>query len=661
MDKLLKKHLIEHQQMNNGLILYCSPSLFSKAIFTITIFLMNIVTASELPVEAFSRLPNIQSPALSPDGSKIVFIQNKENPDLAFLMYIDLTSGELKKLVTTDNITNKIRWFRWGNNATILLGADYVRTISTEKVRHTQLLAIDIDADKPVQRRLIKASTILNRRNYSQFEDTVIDFMPDDPAHILIALDAKNANLPSVFKLNIDTSKADKIENRKLKIRQWMTDQQSYVRLGRALNYKTGETEIFVRKGDNPKWQRLFQYNGFDEPPINALGFGKNPNILYYNQYKNDKKALFKVDLSTDTHQLVFADKNYDVDGSLIYSIKKREVVGIQHITGNIYWDESRSSLQQRLNAALPNTSNYLIDFSEDEYLYIFYTENDYTPGTFFLANRKTGKVNRLMTQYPALKEANLPKHKLVEYATSDGTKIEGYLTLPKDTQGPIATLLFPHGGPNARDNDGFDYWSSFFVNRGYAVFRPNFRGSSGYGYEFAQSQMKAWGLTMQDDLTDAAKWLVSKNIADPKRMCIVGASYGGYAAAMAAVKTPDLFTCAISFAGVSDLRKIVFKSRKYTNNKFVENQMGEDVADLKSRSPFYQAKHIKIPILLLHGDRDTVVNVRQSQRFAEKLQDLGKQVKYLELHDGGHSLSIQANRHDVFKAMDTFLKQHLN
>jgi dipeptidyl aminopeptidase/acylaminoacyl peptidase len=153
----------------------------------------------------------------------------------------------------------------------------------------------------------------------------------------------------------------------------------------------------------------------------------------------------------------------------------------------------------------------------------------------------------------------------------------------------------------------------------------------------------------------------VKEKIADPQRMCIVGASYGGYAAAMAAVKTPDLFKCAVSFAGVSDLRKIVFKSRHYTNKKFVENQIGKDVDDLEARSPFYRAKSINIPILLLHGDRDTVVNVRQSQNFAEELTDLGKSVEYIELEDGDHYLSIQRNRHAAFKAMDRFLKEHLN
>ncbi len=629
-------------------------------LFSIILLLINNVVASELPVEAFSRLPNIQSPVISPNGSKIAYIQNVESPDLTSLMYFDLKSGSLKILLQTDNVTNRIKWYKWVNNETLLLATNFTRHINSEKVNHTQLLAVDLGEETPVQRRLINSNTVFNMKHHPQYEDQVVDFLPEDPEHILIALDAKNANLPSVFKLNINTSKATKVENRKLKIRQWMTDQQGLVRLGHSLNYKTGIVEIFVRKNEDEKWRTLFKYNGLEEPSITALGFDKKPNILYYNKYENDKKALFKVDLNTETHELVFSDTDYDVDGSLIYSKKTRQVIGIHHIRGNIYWDESRNSLQERLDAARPKTENYLIDFSADEYVYIFYTENDYTPGAYFLANRRTGKVNRLMTQYPALIEANLPEHQLVEYATADGTKIEGFLTRPKNMKGPMATILFPHGGPGARESNGFDYWTSFFVNRGYAVFRPNFRGSSGYGYQFAQSQMKGWGLIMQDDLTDAAKWLVSEKIANPQKICIVGASYGGYAAAMAAVKTPDLFKCAISFAGVSDLRSIVFKSRYYTNKKFVENQIGKDIDDLESRSPFYQAKKITIPILLLHGDNDSVVSVNQSRKFFDKLDDLYKSVEYVEFANGDHHLSIQKNRHAAFNSMNNFLKQHL-
>lgn len=617
--------------------------------------------ASEIPVEAFSRLPYIESPAISPDGTKIAFIQNIQDPELTLLMVADFNTGLLTRLLQTDNLVGKVRWFKWANNQTIILGANFIRHKATVKVEHSQLLAIDIDKEKVEQRRLINNTTIPNRQHFSQFEDTVIDVLDDDPEHILISLDARTANLPSVFKLNIYTSKARKVENRKLKIRHWMTDQQGHVRLGQSIDYDSGEYQIFVRQGDDSKWISLFKFNGLEDPPVTPLGFAKNPNELFYTKYKNDKKALFKVDLSTNTHQLVFADKDYDADGSLIYSKHSQEVIGLTHITGNIYWDAQRKNLQHRLDSARPEYTNRLVDFSEDEYVYIFYSENDHTPGSYYLANRRTGKVTHILSQYPELRNSNLPEHKRVEYYASDKTKIEGYLTLPINTKQPVATILFPHGGPGVRDTSGFDYWTSFFVSRGYAVFRPNFRGSKGYGYQFAQSQKRNWGLVLQDDLTDAANWLVAEKIADPERMCIVGASYGGYAAAMAAVKTPDLFKCAISFAGVSDLKSLVFKSRYYVNRKFVENQIGEDADDLIKRSPLFQAEKINIPILLIHGAKDTVVNVRQSQNLEEKLRDLGKPVQYIELENGDHYLSIQHNRHDAFKAMNNFLKQHLN
>jgi dipeptidyl aminopeptidase/acylaminoacyl peptidase len=160
--------------------------------------------------------------------------------------------------------------------------------------------------------------------------------------------------------------------------------------------------------------------------------------------------------------------------------------------------------------------------------------------------------------------------------------------------------------------------------------------------------------------LTDAANWLIEQKIAKPDSMCIVGASYGGYAAAMAAVKTPDLFKCAISFAGVTNLKRLVYRSRGYTNSKFVKNQIGDDSDDLEARSPFYQAKKVKIPMLFLHGEDDRVVDVEQSRMMVDELQDLDKPVEYIEFENGDHYLSIQRNRHAAFKAMDVFLKKHL-
>jgi dipeptidyl aminopeptidase/acylaminoacyl peptidase len=369
------------------------------------------------------------------------------------------------------------------------------------------------------------------------------------------------------------------------------------------------------------------------------------------------------MDIRTQKSELVFEDPDYDVEGGLIYSTKTRGVIGLYHsntTTGRIYWDKKRDNFQKAFDKALPETDNYLVSFSRDENNYILYTENDFTPGAYYYGDRKLGELMLMFEQYPDILPEELTEHKLVTYKARDGIEIEGYLTLPKNIEGPVPAILHPHGGPGARDLSGFDYWTSFFTNRGYAVFRPNFRGSTGYGLEFAESQMQSWGLAMQDDLEDAALWLVKEGIAKKDKMCIVGASYGGYAAAMAAVKTPDLFQCAISFAGVTDLRQLVVRSRRYVNTKFVKKQIGSDTDDLEARSPYHNAEKIKIPMLIVHGEDDRIVDVSHSEKLAEELADLKRPVEFIELENGDHYLSIQRNRHQFFAAMDVFLKRHL-
>ena len=616
--------------------------------------------ANKLPHTYFSQLPAVTGPNLSPNGQQIALIENYQQPELSVLTTLDLNTGDKKYLVKSDNEKIKINWFTWANEKTLIVSVRFASKVRTVAFTETRLLAIDIDGKEAEQRNLIRPK---DKKHVSQFQDNVISFLPDDPDHILVAIDLDIANLPSVYKLNVNTKKLSRIENGKMQIRNWMADRQGNVRLGEALDYDTGEASIrYTNLGDDT-WHKMFEYNALQGSGIKPLGFAKDPNILYYRAYKDDKLALYKINLLSQESTLVFEDPEYDVDGSLIYSRKTNDVVGLRHANahgGRIYWDQSYASFQKAIDTAMPDTANYLIDFSDNENLYLLYNENDSTPGAYFLGNRQEKSMAVLFEQYPLLTPDVLVNHKLMRYTTRDGTQIEGYLTLPANTNGPVATIMHPHGGPGAREYDGFDYWTSFFVNRGYAVFRPNFRGSSGYGKQFADSQMQGWGLTMQDDISDAAQWLITEKIADPNRMCIVGASYGGYAAAMAAVKTPDLFKCAISFAGVMDLEDLVSKSRKFLNKKFVRKQIGEDDDDLEARSPYYQAKRITIPILLLHGDKDRVVDVSQSREMADELQDLGKDVRYVELENGDHYLSIQRNRHRVFEEMDAFLQKHL-
>lgn len=645
--------------------LICSIGVFIKIVLSVLALFSSQLLAKELPAEYFSRLPQFQSPKLDAKGEQIAFILNHQENEISVLSHMDLATGKLSYLIKSDNEKIKFNWFKWANDKTLLVSVRYPDRRYNADTTETRLFAIDTRGNNKEPRLLVKPRVGGFRNNhFSQFQDNVIDLLPDDPEHVLISLDKDKPNMPSVYKLNIYSKKLERLEKGKRLIRDWQTDQQGRLRLGHTLSYKRGGAKILVRQPDDDQWMTLFEYNALEDPAIYAQGFDKDPNILYYSAYQDDMKTLFKIDLRTQKKEVVYHDPENDVSGHLIYSPKTREVVGISHINApsrRIYWDQEYKVLQQGIDNALPNMDNYLVDFSHDENIYIVYSENDYTPGVYYIGNRKEHSLSVLFSKYPELKPELLTEHKLVTYQTRDGETIEGYLSLPKDHSGPIPTILHPHGGPGARDMDGFNYWTSFFVNRGYAVFRPNFRGSTGYGYEFAQKQMKSWGLEMQDDLTDAAHWLVKEKIADPQKMCIVGASYGGYAAAMAAVKTPDLFACAVSFAGVTDLDYLVSRASKYAHKKFVKKQIGTDWSDLKARSPYYHVKKVKTPILLVHGEKDRVVNVEHSRKMAEELEDHDKSFKYLELKNGDHYLSIQRNRHQLFSAMDDFLKQHLN
>jgi dipeptidyl aminopeptidase/acylaminoacyl peptidase len=629
--------------------------------FAALFFLSKSLFSTEIALSSFSQLPSVSGLDLSPNGSQIAFIQNYADPQISVLTTLNLVSGDQKLLVKSDNEDVKINWFRWANEKTLIVSVRFASKVRTVAYKETRLLAIDVDGKDVKQRNLIRAG--VSDDHVSQFQDDVVSFLPNDPEHILIAIDLDVPNLPSVYKLNIYTRRKSRIEKGKMDVRDWMADRQGNLRLGQALDYNSGEASIRIKIGDDDTWQSMFKYNALEEPGITPLGFAKDPNVLYFRAYKEDKLVLFKINLVSKETSLVFEDPDYDFDGSLIYSRKTNDVIGIRHSNsdgGRIYWDEDYAKFQKAIDVAMPETSNYLVDFSDDENIYTIYAENDLTPGAYFLGNRKERAINLAFKQYPSISSEGLSEHSLHTYTARDGTPIEGYLSLPKNTTGPIATILHPHGGPGAREYDGFDYWTSYFVSRGYAVFRPNFRGSTGYGRQFAESQMQAWGLSMQDDLSDAAHWLVEQKIADPNRMCIVGASYGGYAAMMAAVKTPDLFQCAVSFAGVMDLDRLVRGSRHFLHKKFVKKQIGEDDDDLEARSPYYQAKQIKIPVLLLHGEDDRVVDVKQSREMADELEDLGKEFKYVELENGDHYLSIQRNRHRVFSEMDDFLKKHL-
>lgn len=635
-------------------------------LFSWVVLLAAAQAAEPQPVEVFSRLPQFYGVSMSPDGQRFAMERNSADGDLAVLMTLDLSTGDAFYLLKADNKKVKINWYRWANNEDLLVSARYEVSRAGKKFFRTRLYLMKYNQQGGDPEMVIDWRHIQRYQNdvgyVPQFQDDVIDYLPDDPDHILMAIDISRPFEKSVFKVNLTNRKIDRLIKGKKRIRDWITDRQGNVRIGISLNYETGDREIFLRDEDD-NYEELYAYNVSNDKPVYISGFAADPNILYINKYLGEYKALYKLDLTTREETLVFSDNNYDVDGGLIYSPATNDAIGVYHPQapgGRFYWNDRYAPLQKGLDKLFKDSHNSLRAFSQNEEIYLLYSESDTQPGRYYIGNRKEVTIDLLFSQYPDIDTAALSDHERITFTARDKTEIEGYLTLPKIGEAPYPTVIFPHGGPGVREYSGFDYWTAYFSSRGYAVLRPNFRGSSGYGYSFSESQMQNWGMAMQDDVVDGTQWMIDRGYADKNKICIVGASYGGFAALAATVKSPEMYKCAVSFAGVSDLDRIVRRARGFLGSKLVKKQIGEDGDDRDRRSPINYVENIKTPILLVHGEEDRVVHVEQSRLMADELDDEDKEYRYVELPLGNHHLEIQSNRIKLFKEMDKFLAEYL-
>ena len=623
--------------------------------------------ADLLPIEAFGSLPKVQQIKLSPNGETVAYRGNLDGQ--TYIASYNIKTQEKKYLVSTDNLKFKISWFEWANDELILIGTRYPSKFRSVKFSETRLLKVKASGKGsagPVFRLKKKDLSPQFQDLDPQFQDRVIDFLPGEPNYILMALTLESRLYPSVYKVNIKNKKGKRklVKRWHPYINGWMTDRQNRLRLGYGHMDDVGFYRILDLKTN--KWRQIWEYKILEEPSIVPLGFALDPNQLYVRADHNGRAAIFLVDISDITlpKKLIFSDAQYDVDGGLIYSKKTNDVIGIFHGEADgskVFFDKKFISFQRGLDKAIPKAYNQISSFSADERKYILYSAENGRPGAFYYGDRDAKSLSFLIDQYPLLYDQNLSGKRQVIFKAQDGLEIEAYITLPiGGIKKNNPAIILPHGGPMARDYGEFDWFSEFFSSRGYVVLQPNFRGSSGYGFEFALESIGDWGGAMQDDLGDAANWLAANYSVDKKSICILGASYGGYAAMMGAVKQQHIFKCAASFAGVSDLNLLLVKARKFSNYDVVEKQIGSNASKRKKRSPINYAKDINIPMMLIHGDKDLVVSVDQSRKMLKALQKHNKSVEYIELENGNHHMSIEGNRLKVLTSFERFLNAHI-
>jgi TonB family protein len=322
-------------------------------------------------------------------------------------------------------------------------------------------------------------------------------------------------------------------------------------------------------------------------------------------------------------------------------------------------------ALQAQIDRTFKGKDNRIVNFSRDQNRVLIWSGGADDPGTYYVFDRAGKRMNIFASPYDRLTDVRLSTVKPVRYQSRDGLSIPAYLTLPAGREAKdLPLIVMPHGGPFIRDSYAFDPWVQLLANRGYAVLQPNFRGSTGYGRAYVERGYGEWGGKMQDDLDDGVDWLAAAGTIDPKKVCLMGGSYGGYAALWGAIRNPDKYRCAISFAGVSDVRSLLKYSnefliaRRYTK-QWRKKIVGAEARDLAAVSPLQQAARLNVPVLIAHGERDSTVPVDQSRKMVAALKGRGASVQSAFYPNAAHGFDRTDDSIDFLKRVEAFLDVH--
>ena len=639
--------------------------------------------APRLPVEAFAAPPLVQRATLSPDGQKVAMLVNNQGTSMILVQDLG-PPGKRVSIMSSDNREYSFRWLRWVGNDRLLVATMFPSkrrimwdsNVGGVATYETRLLSAKADGSKVIN--LMKPNSFQGELQ-PQYQDQVLDFEPDNGKHVLLALsDPPKGNMektsfnlgPAVVSLDVESGTRSHIFNSRDNFRSWMVDRSHQVRLG-VYQDKT-LVEIHACDPDGKNWRKLWSYQALSKDRLSPLGFGKDANELYLLADHEGRRALFSVDLRDPTLQrtLKLADRHRDMEGSLVYSRKTGEVVGLTG-SGEVdkaqdaYWDKDKRELVSFIDSALPNRFNRIVSMSDDESRYIVYSSNAQTPGEFYLGDERTNSMVLFASRHPGLNSKDMVTKQGFKIKARDGLELPAFLSLPQGMEPKnLPTVLLVHGGPQSHDDASFSTWVQFLVNRGYAVLQVNFRGSTGYGSELMQAGLRRWGMEVQDDLSDATQWAVARGTSDPRRVCIVGASFGGYAALMGVAKSSDLYRCAVSFAGVSDLAETLQDTEIYRDLREVAAiQIGsreKDTDQLRATSPRYLASQIKVPVLLVHGTEDRSVPFYQAELMDQALSAAGKTYRFVKQERGDHYLSRYEHSLQFFTELESFLAQNI-
>jgi dipeptidyl aminopeptidase/acylaminoacyl peptidase len=628
--------------------------------------------ADVVPLEAFSHWPDLQGPRISPGGKAIAAKIRLAASGRQALAIVPLGGAGTPEIIGKEGDFDKtgdlvLRGWRWADDDNLLITLTSRENFMGQTFDASRLIAYNRTTKKVTRLGWEGSKFSAGRVLWTSHEGSptiLLERTPDND-------DTEKLGQPEVIKVDVLTGATQIVQRQSPSIDSWYADGQGVVRLGIGRNSSTGKVTVFYRPTADAQMRTIYEGTParFSDIPIPAV-FLKDGRALALSR-KDDLRAVYELDLGNMTFgKKVFGVAGYDVEDistgpegdafEAAEATEKREKV--------YYFEPRLKEVQAALEETFGKDNVYIASADRAREMIVALVAPPASPGTYYVYDTRSGAIGRLGYVNSALKDQALNPVSTIRYKARDGKEIEAVVTLPRHRAGQknLPLIVLPHGGPfDARDSEDWEYvpWAQPLAELGYVVVQPNYRGSTGYGLAWEKMSAGNWGHSMQDDLDDAVAYLASQGIADPKRVCMMGWSYGGYAAARAAQRDGSKYRCAISGAGPTDLPAMVTYDKDYLGEYGAKMANGAAAPNLIEASPALHPEQFSAPILIIHGEHDQRVPVSQARNLVSKLRSAGKvegrDFEYVEIPRETHNLLLESSRLKVLEAVKAFLDKH--
>ncbi|WDE03889.1 S9 family peptidase [Thalassomonas viridans] len=633
-------------------------NLFNKYLFILCTFFLSCTQAAT--VEDFSRHNKFHNVKISPDGKHLAAL-------------VDAGGG--RKLIFLDTETNEITYslnggkkdqpgdYYWVNNERVIVQVQQLRGALEQSLNFGELFAVNFDGRKAKMIYGYRAKKGITLSGHAGF---LIDTLTGDDKHVLIRkqlLSRSTDTLPQVVKLNVYNGRERRITTSPIPYSRFLIDNNSVPRFVAGVD-NSHKTKLFYSAGKGEEWQPFGEDFTGEFTPLTFSA--DNQSIFALKTTDGGPKGLYKYNLKTQKETLLYksdiADPSYTLKSNL------REVYGLridEDYPNYVYLDKSNKEAQihQALFQSFRGDNIDITSKTRDSKKIIVWVQGDRNPGDFYLFDTQTMQAKHLFNSAPWIKHQELAAVEPFRLKTPDGLTLNGYLTLPKGKDKKLPTVILPHGGPHVRDYWRYHREVQMLANAGYAVVQVNFRGSTGYGEKFEHAGYGQWGEKIQDDILLATQYAISQGIADADKVCIFGGSFGGYSALQSAIKSPDLFKCAIGYAGVYDL-PMLFEEGDIPTLKwgeaYLNKTLGTDIARQKAQSPVYHVDKLKAPVLLIHGEDDLRAKIDHAEKLKAALEKHNHPFEWFVRDKEGHGFYNEDNILAANKKILAFLNKHI-